>query len=403
MAKDKLSNIQKTKEKLNETKAMVKNLMTKLSILSATQKQESPPEQTNIEAPRLDQENEQKAHQPFVSKKLYKDYTPEDWAQVEADKQRALDIYTKQEAQYNLKLQKEADAKTLEAEFQEYIKLNPPSINQYKTPSSNTMREKDPVVIRQALQANDIFKESIDQQDQTIEKVKNINEHQITPNIVNYFIEEFGIDLGSIDLGYQRIDTQKAGLKGDTYAAVYLTGKEANNTLALSQRIYNAVQSYKGITESTINQESIIMLNGLTHEALHKLFNLDNRLSIDKGANFENTQIQVKHREGMVEYYAREVMITTLINNDKINFSQKLIAIDSIKTSLTYKEFVDSYDNYLKNLAIKFAFSSDPNRTVNYNDNRRYINKLAAQFFLSSDDKIISLAKQLGLPGIMEI
>jgi hypothetical protein len=403
MAKDKLSNVQKGKEKLKEAKEKVKNLLTQLTVLGAIKEQQKPAEAVITYPVQLNVEKQKNEAAPIDIKKLYRDFTPEDWAKVDEEKRQALERYEKIEAKYQNKLRLEAQAQENEKQFQEYIVKNPPSINQYKTPTKNTMREKDPVVIQRALMADDVFKDFVETEDQTIEKLKNINQHQITPNIQNYFKQDFDIELGNIDLSYQRIDTEKAQLKGDTYAAVYLAGKKANNTLALSKRIYNAIQDYKGITEQTINQESINMLTGLTHEALHKMFNLDNRLSIDKGANFENDEIKLKNREGMVEYFARQVMRSSLANNDKINFSQKMIAIDSIRTSETYKEFVDTFDNYLRNMAIKFAFSNDPNKTNKFNDNHRYIEKLAAQFFLSSDDSINQLASKLGLPGIMEI
>jgi hypothetical protein len=406
MAKDKLSNIQKGKEKISEAKQKVKNLMTKLSILSATQNQEQTPQEQVIIAPQVEPVSEQKGYQPFVSKKKYRDYTAADWAQVEADKQRAMDIFAKQEAQYNLKLQKEAEAKTLEAEFQEYIISNPPSMNQYGSPGGSNMREQDPVYIRRAIESDKVFTKSTkvetNNNPETIQKTKNIIEHLVTPNIKNYFMDEFAIDLGNIDTSFSHIDTYKTELDEDSYAAVHLMGKVANNTLVLSPLIIEDIENFKSLTSKNLNNHSIRMVNALTHEVIHKMFNLDNRLSIDRGANVEYELIKVKHREAMVEYFARKIHIKALVGSDKISPLQKREVLDWLNKSGAYQEYVNNLNLNLNDLAIKLTDSDNPNSKGNFFQNRKYVEKLMAEFFLTSDDTIINIAKDLGHPNILE-
>jgi hypothetical protein len=395
MAKDKISNIQKSKDKIKETKAMVKNLMTKLSILGFANKQKEEPKPT--EEPKLTQlVNEA---QP-IAKKLYADYTPEDFAAIDEANQKTMERFRIQEELYQKKLRNEAIAEQNLVAFQQYQAQNPTNFNQHE----NLIVNDENYSNLMAANADDVFKDykPNPEQIQTLQKTKNIINHQITPAIQQYFAK-LGIELGNIDLSYNRIVADTETENSNQYAAVYLEGKVANNTLKLSKRAYDAIANYKGMTNTTISQESLIAINGLTHEALHKLFNLDNRLSIDKGANVQLNNINSEVREGMVEYYARNITKNSVDNNQSLTAEQKLLASKDLSRTNGYNEFVSKFDNYLNDMTIKLAFSNNHNKTMDYDTNRKYIEKLSANFFLSSDDKIIQLAKELGLPAIMEI
>jgi hypothetical protein len=395
MAKDKISNIQKSKEKIKETKAMVKNLMTKLSILGAAKKQKEQPVPT--EAPN----NTQLVNAPQpIAKKLYADYTAEDFAAIDEVNQKTMERFRIQEELYQKKLKNEAIAEQNLIAFQQYQVQNPTDFNQHENLVVNDEKYSN----LKAANSDDIFKDykPNPEQIQTIEKTANIINHQITPAIQQYFAK-LGIELGNIDLSYNRIVADTQTKDSNQYAAVFLEGKVANNTLVLAKRTYDAIANYKGMTMTTISQESVIAINGLTHEALHKLFNLDNRLTIDKGGNVQSNNVNSEVREGMVEYYARKITKNSIDNNQSLTEEQKSLAARDLSRTNGYNEFVTKFDNYLKDMAIKLAFSNNPKKSFDFDTNRAYIEKLSANFFLSSDDKIIQLAKELGLPGIMDI
>jgi hypothetical protein len=395
MAKDKISNIQKSNDKIKETKAMVKNLMTKLSILGLTNKQTEQPKPTK-EPKNTQLVNEA---QP-IAKKLYSDYTPEDFVALDEANQKTMERFRIQEELYQKKLRNEAIAEQNLVAFQQYQAQNPTNFNQHENLIVNDENYSNLL----AANSDDVFKyyKPNPEQIQTLEKTTNIINHQITPAIQQYFAK-LGIELGNIDLSYNRIVADTETKNSNQYAAVYLEGKVANNTLKLTKRAYDAIANYKGMTNTTISQESLITINGLTHEALHKLFNLDNRLSIDKGANVQLNNIKSEVREGMVEYYARNITKNSIDNNQSFTVEQKLLASKDLSRTNGYNEFVSKFDNYLNDMTIKLAFSNNRNKTMDYDTNRKYIEKLSANFFLSSDDKIIRLAKELGLPAIMEI
>lgn len=389
MSKKDINQIKNKKEDSHQPKqSLVIKLMTKLSILNSKKKSKENTDQIKPAA---------LVTQPKKPVKLYADYTDEDWAILEAQKQEAIQKIEKLEAIHNQKLKEQERIDNMEKEFLDYKAANPSDFDQFQRKAG------DVNIPTNYNNFNEKFKDKPQEFNIIREKTKGIIETEVTPNIIQYFKDTFDIDLGNIDLSYKRINTTLAEHREHTYAQIYLQGKIDNNTLELSSKAFQAIHNYRRLSNKTINFDSVVMINAMTHEALHKLFNLDNRLEIDKGANVENRLISVPIREGMVEYYARQVTTTSLKNNYKVTEHNLDTATHLLNNSGTYDDFVRNYDNYLIKMAQKLKSYDTQNLYQDETKALKHVQKLAASFFLSSDNKINDMAKQLNMPGILEI
>jgi hypothetical protein len=203
------------------------------------------------------------------------------------------------------------------------------------------------------------------------------------------------MDLSINQFDFKTKDTQKGQ---GIYAAMYSSSKLANDTLIVGDEFIKRVEEFKALDEENIGYIPVEFVTTISHELLHKMFNLDNRLDIEHGSNEEAYNMSPTAREGLVEYFARKSTIHGLQKNTTITHTQKEKYIKSVTDNIVYKEYVDKIENSIQNLTIKYTLTS---KNINFKQNKVYIEKLLANFFLSGDDKIIELAKSLGLTNVL--
>jgi hypothetical protein len=281
------------------------------------------------------------------------------------------------------------------------------TFNQYSSPESATRKEQAIQVIEYTNRIDNEYREkNINNSNFTkhVQLIANKTNEIITnickPELISYFEQVHGIDLGNMDLSINTFDfITKDTIEGQgIYAAMYSTGKLANDTMILGDEFIKRVDEFKALDEENIGYIPVEFVTTITHELLHKLFNLDNRLDIEHGSNEEAYFMSPTAREGLVEYFARKSTIHGLEQNTAITPSQKEKYIKSVTDNIVYKEYVDKLENSIKNLTIKYTLTS---KNLNFKQNKVYIENLLANFFLSGDDSIIVLAKKLGLPNIL--
>jgi hypothetical protein len=283
----------------------------------------------------------------------------------------------------------------------------PKPFHQYSSPESKTKQDQSKDVTDYAYKIdNEYTLKNINKADYTAleqaiaNKTNEIIDNICKPELIRYFQQVHGIDLGNMDLSVNKFDFKtKDTIEGKgIYVAMYSAGKLANDTMLVGEEFIKRVEEFKALDEENIGYIPVELVSTLTHELLHKMFNLDNRLDRDHGSNEEAYFMNGAAREGLVEYFARKSTIHGLQNNTTITPAQRNKYIKSVADNIVYKEYVDKLENSIKNLTIKYTLTS---KNINFKQNKEYIEKLLANFFLSGDDSIIVLAKKLGLPNIL--
>jgi hypothetical protein len=298
-------------------------------------------------------------------------------------------------------------ANSKQSEVSEINNHKTSTFNQYASPESKTSKEQKTELTEYTYKINNEFREkninkaNYSEQEQLIAtKTNEIITNICKPELIAYFNEVHGIDLGNMDLSVNQFDFKtKDTLEGQgIYAAMYNSGKLANDTMIIGDEFIKRIEEFKALDEQNIGNIPVELVSTISHELLHKMFNLDNRLDIEHGSNEEAYHMSATAREGLVEYFARKSTIHGLQKNTTITNTQKEKYIKSVTDNLVYKEYVDKLENSIKNLTIKYTLTS---KNINFKQNKEYIEDLLANFFLSGDDKIIELAKSLGLPNIL--
>jgi hypothetical protein len=284
---------------------------------------------------------------------------------------------------------------------------NPTTFNQYSSPESKTSKEQKAEITEYTYRINNEFREkningsNYSEQEQLIAtKTNEIIANICKPELISYFKEVHGIDLGNMDLSINQFDfkTKDTNEGQGIYVAMYSSSKLANDTMIVGDEFIKRVNEFKALDEENIGYIPVEFVTTITHELLHKMFNLDNRLDIEHGSNEEAYNMSPTAREGLVEYFARKSTIHGLQKSTTITPIQKEKYIKSVTDNIIYKEYVDKLENSIKNLTIKYTLTS---KNIDFKQNKIYIEKLLANFFLSGDDKIIELAKSLGLKNIL--
>ena len=235
---------------------------------------------------------------------------------------------------------------------------------------------------------------------------------KLKPYIIEFYKEEFDIDLGNLDLtsGFEFVYTKKQ----NTVGSVYITGKKANNVIAFSQSFFDNLlkinnKDFKSLGFAKPEDMLTIMLyDAISHEFHHKFFNLDSRMEVKTSWNPSGRYISTAKREGYVEYMSQKC--TNSVFSKIYGWEQYPNLIFQFKQEMAkyehedYITYMSEVNIYLNELAVAVCKSNHDDYMNNLNliNSRKFVDKQFANFFLAGDRSILDLAHSLGMKDILE-